>query len=562
MVRRFLIFILLSVLVTMPNFAQESFDLNEVKYQRKSIASTKEVVVLSDERGLIDAGAVKAMLEPYIALSRFDRNRLPDSLSQLFLDAVYSTSNHTVDSIGRLVNDIYATEIQSLLMDPVIQKARIDQFKNQDVFSFEFGKGKSYSVTADDLEKLFSSSFFYVPYIKDVRFSKTYFKKKVDDNVKKMKRLAVSVDAGVVWYQIKILPDQSIRVEFVKNVVASSYKNMAKVVTYNDDAIINDLLSACLLQIGDQFSYQIKHMAVFKLRGRIDSTDDNSLELDLSKQDGVEVDDYFWIMEDYQAGNGYQSRPVGLSFISDFKDDYNQISLSKATQVFGDKHHVGSWVKESPRYGLSLKLNLGYFNGFQLDSRDSYFSNSYFFYDTISTAIGLDSTVSYLLSKSLLNIPYSQLFFDFNFSLAPISVDYGDLVGDSFSFITYFNSFYVGFRKLFWLNQVAYQPFFYIGSNNFSISDNGIFSFLDDTDQEDIVFELSQSVVKFGISIEKMVSPYVLLNASIFKSIGFGDPSKEYTLNYNTYYSSTFEENASYSQLDWAGFSVGFRVFL
>ena len=562
MVRRFLIFILLSVLVTMPNFAQESFDLNEVKYQRKSIASTKEVVVLSDERGLIDAGAVKAMLEPYIALSRFDRNRLPDSLSQLFLDAVYSTSNHTADSIGRLVNDIYATEIQSLLMDPVIQKARIDQFKNQDVFSFEFGKGKSYSVTADDLEKLFSSSFFYVPYIKDVRFSKTYFKKKVDDNVKKMKRLAVSVDAGVVWYQIKILPDQSIRVEFVKNVVASSYKNMAKVVTYNDDAIINDLLSACLLQIGDQFSYQIKHMAVFKLRGRIDSTDDNSLELDLSKQDGVEVDDYFWIMEDYQAGNGYQSRPVGLSFISDFKDDHNQISLSKATQVFGDKHHVGSWVKESPRYGLSLKLNLGYFNGFQLDSRDSYFSNSYFFYDTISTAIGLDSTVSYLLSKSLLNIPYSQLFFDFNFSLAPISVDYGDLVGDSFSFITYFNSFYVGFRKLFWLNQVAYQPFFYIGSNNFSISDNGIFSFLDDTDQDDIVFELSQSVVKFGVSIEKMVSPYVLLNASIFKSIGFGDPSKEYTLNYNTYYSSTFEENASYSQLDWAGFSVGFRVFL
>ncbi len=562
MVRRFLIFILLSVLVTMPNFAQESFDLNEVKYQRKSIASTKEVVVLSDERGLIDAGAVKAMLEPYIALSRFDRNRLPDSLSQLFLDAVYSTSNHTADSIGRLVNDIYATEIQSLLMDPVIQKARIDQFKNQDVFSFEFGKGKSYSVTADDLEKLFSSSFFYVPYIKDVRFSKTYFKKKVDDNVKKMKRLAVAVDAGVVWYQIKILPDQSIRVEFVKNVVASSYKNMAKVVTYNDDAIINDLLSACLLQIGDQFSYQIKHMAVFKLRGRIDSTDDNSLELDLSKQDGVEVDDYFWIMEDYQAGNGYQSRPVGLSFISDFKDDHNQISLSKATQVFGDKHHVGSWVKESPRYGLSLKLNLGYFNGFQLDSRDSYFSNSYFFYDTISTAIGLDSTVSYLLSKSLLNIPYSQLFFDFNFSLAPISVDYGDLVGDSFSFITYFNSFYVGFRKLFWLNQVAYQPFFYICSNNFSISDNGIFSFLDDTDQDDIVFELSQSVVKFGVSIEKMVSPYVLLNASIFKSIGFGDPSKEYTLNYNTYYSSTFEENASYSQLDWAGFSVGFRVFL
>ena len=145
MFNHFFIVALLLGIFSCFSFAQESFNLSDIKYQRKSIASTEEVIVLSDERGLIDAGVVKAMLEPYIALSRFDRNRLPDSLSQLFLDAVYSTSNHTLDSIGRLVNDIYATEIQALLTDPVIQKARIDQFKNQDVFTFEFGKGKSYS---------------------------------------------------------------------------------------------------------------------------------------------------------------------------------------------------------------------------------------------------------------------------------------------------------------------------------------------------------------------------------------------------------------------------------
>ena len=120
-------------------------------------------------------------------------------------------------------------------------------------------------------------------------------------------------------------------------------------------------------------------MSVFNLRGRIDSVNNNELQLDLSVKDGVALDDYFWIMEDYQSEDGYKSKPVGLTFVSEFVDDQTKFPFSKATQIFGNKHHVGSWVKESPRYGVSLKMNLGYINGFHLDSRDSLINSDYFF---------------------------------------------------------------------------------------------------------------------------------------------------------------------------------------
>ena len=62
MVRRFLIVILLFGMFSCFSFAQESFDLNEVKYQRKSIASIDQVVVLSDDYNLINASTVFAPL--------------------------------------------------------------------------------------------------------------------------------------------------------------------------------------------------------------------------------------------------------------------------------------------------------------------------------------------------------------------------------------------------------------------------------------------------------------------------------------------------------------------
>ena len=363
------IIFILFLFLRMGLFAQDSGELETIKYQRKSIASIDRVVILSDEYRLLDSQSVKAIWDPYISLSRFDKNRLPASLSQVFLDALAVSSNVTVESLGEIVNSVYASEIQKLLTDPELQKARIEQFKEKNTYTFEFGKGKSYSVTASDLEALFSSAFFYIPYIRDVRFLKSYYVKKVDDKKKKMKEISLGIDAGIIWYQIKILPNKAVKVEYVETLTSSTFDSQAKAISYSDDTIINDLISDSLVTIGTNFSYKIKNMAVFNIKGRIDSANKNSLYLELSEKEGVAVDDYFWIMEDYESEDGYKSKKVGLSYVSNFVSDQDKVTVSKATQIFGNHHHVGSWVKESPRYGAALKINLGYLNNFQLDAK-------------------------------------------------------------------------------------------------------------------------------------------------------------------------------------------------
>ena len=561
MARHLLIVTLLLMMFSCYSFAQESLDLTNVKYQRKSIASIDQVVVLSDEYDLIDPMDVKRIWEPYIALSRFDRNILPDSLSKLFLEAISVSANHTVESLGNLVNVIYATEIQALLVDPVIQKARIEQFKNKHTYTFESGKGNSYSVTASDLEVLFSSAFFYIPYIRNVRFNKQFYTKKIDDKKKKMKQLSLGIDAGVIWYQIKILPDQTVKVEYVDTLKSSSYQSQDEGIYYEDDVMIENLLSGCLTHIGEDFAYNTKQLSAFKLRGRIESANNNSLFLDLSEREGVSLDDYFWIMEDYQVSEGYKSKKIGLSFVSRFVNDQGKLPLSKATQIFGKKHHLGSWVKESPRYGLSLTLNLGYFDGFYIDARDAELLLGSFFTNNVTSALGLDASFSYLLSKSIIKLPVSQLFFDVNAGLAPVNIDYGTLINRVDFSSKFIGGINVGFRKLFWYHQLAFQPFIYIGNHTFQISKEMNFSFSEDDDSDEPVFKLNQAVLKYGFILEKMISPYLLANISFYRTFGLGGVSKHYILNYDQFDETSYTVTADYSSLDWYGVSFGVRLF-
>tara|TARA_Y100000591_G_scaffold292308_1_gene279437 strand:+ start:142 stop:1782 length:1641 start_codon:yes stop_codon:yes gene_type:complete len=542
-------------------FAQDSGELETIKYQRKSIASIDRVVILSDEYKLLDSQSVKAIWDSYISLSRFDKNRLPNSLSQVFLDALAVSSNVTVESLGEIVNSVYASEIQKLLTDPELQKARIEQFKEKNTYTFEFGKGKSYSVTASDLEALFSSAFFYIPYIRDVRFSKSYYVKKVDDKKKKMKEISLGIDAGIIWYQIKILPNKAVKVDYVETLTSTTFDSQAKAISYSDDTIINDLISGSLTTLGTNFSYKIKNMAVFNIKGRIDSVNKNSLYLELSEKEGVAVDDYFWIMEDYESEDGYKSKKVGLSYVSDFVADQGKVTVSKATQIFGNNHHVGSWVKESPRYGAALKINLGYLNNFQLDAKDGVVSEGSFYTNTVSSGIGTDISLSYLLSKVFKRSSASQLYLDFNFGFLPVSIDYGSLITKHDYPATFIGAVNAGVRKIFWINQVAYQPFIYIGGNRFQIANQGLLSMISDDEEGDVVFELNQAVLKYGIIFEKMISSYILLNVSLYRTLGLGDVSKSYVINQNLFSELEYSETASFSSLDWHGASFGLRFF-
>jgi len=533
--------------------------LEETRYQRKSLASLGQVVVLSDRDNLVDPVGLKNVWDSYIKMARFDQNVLPESMSDLFLNIINSQEVLTIESLGNIVKDVYAGEIQKVLLDPKIQQARIEQFKQTDTYSFEFGKGKSYSVTAKDLENLFSSAFFYIPFVSDVTYKKEFYKKKIDGKYYKKKRLKVMMDAGIIWYQIKILPNNDIAIEHLKTITASKRYDEEEEPAVEDAYILEALLSKCAKNIGREFSYKTKGLSAFNLKGRIESINKQSIELMLGKREGVSLDDYFFIMEDYQSDDGVNSRSVGLAYINKFYQAENRSLMSQATQIYGKNSHLGTWVKESPRYGVSLQLNLGKFRGFSVDSRDAQVGSSSFFTNSVNDAMGLDAVASYLVSHSNSQFPYSQLYVDINFNYLPTSLDYGNLINNDYSYFSSLVGVSAGVRKHFWIKKIALQPFFYIGANQFSISESFRLFFGDD--EKKPVFELTQTHLKFGVSVEKMVHPYVLINFSMFQTLGLGSPNKTYISYYKTFFESEVEEKAKYSYLGWTGFSFGVRFF-
>ena len=80
-----LIFFVILFITWVPQLNAEEM-LEETRYQRKSIASLGQVVVLSDRDNLVDPVGLKNVWDSYIKMSRFDQNVLPESMSDLFLN--------------------------------------------------------------------------------------------------------------------------------------------------------------------------------------------------------------------------------------------------------------------------------------------------------------------------------------------------------------------------------------------------------------------------------------------------------------------------------------------
>ena len=140
-----------------------------------------------------------------------------------------------------------------------------------------------------------------------------------------------------------------------------------------------------------------------------------------------------------------------------------------------------------------------------------------------------------MLSKVFKRSSASQLYLDFNFGFLPVSIDYGSLITKHDYPATFIGTVNAGLRKIFWINQVAYQPFIYIGGNRFQISDKGLLSMVSDDEEGDVVFELNQAVLKYGIIFEKMISSHILLNISLYRTLGLGNVSKTYVINQNLF---------------------------
>ncbi len=515
----------------------------ENKYQRKAISSPGEVLIFSENPIWVTTQEAKQILDQYLKIDRFDINTLPEHVSRSFIESVYKKrleENISEENLIQLIEKYFAKEIQQILEHPEVQKSRISQFKDRSVFNFEFGKGQGYSVTAKDLEKLYASSYIYIPYISDVRFSKKIVKKKQDDELMKriskwkiVQNVSVGVDAGILWYHIQVLPNQSIQVKQIKNIVARGYQVNEGSINEDTEKLAKKTMENCLNEIGNIVRHETKKIKDFKLLAQIDSINKGRYVLNISDIEGVNINDYFWVMEDYESKKEVKSKKVGLLFVSDLMSSQTGESKAKGKQVYGSWNHLGSWAEEAPRYGININIMAQYKTGFLLDSRDIPFLEN-----NVSEAKAVSGRVSMPLN-SIINskigavIPnkkqknmqkYGDVFLDVEGSLTNVDI------------LEWLYDAYIGIRKVYWVRHTSVQPFFQVGNHRFFVGTIG----------DDLDFDMTATALKAGVSIEKMLYPFISISGSVFATKSLGKP-----------YIHNLDKAARYSKLNWYGVTFG-----
>ena len=95
---------------------------------------------------------------------------------------------------------------------------------------------------------------------------------------------------------------------------------------------------------------------------------------------------------------------------------------------------------------------------------------------------------------------------------------------------------YIGIRKAYWVRHTSVQPFLQVGNHRFFVGTIG----------DDLDFDMTGTALKAGVSIEKMVYPFVSISGSIYTTTSLGDP-----------YIHSLNKIAKYSKLNWYGVTFG-----
>lgn len=505
---------------------------------KKSVSSIDRVIVFEDKDYLIDPYEAKEIFETHIKLSRFDENSVVISANRDVFASVDLLNSNMVSQVSEIVSDNYLMQIKQILNDPDIQKQRISQFKEPS-YSFKFSKGRSYSVTKKDLESLFNSSYIYVPYIEKVTYDEYKFKEKVDeDTYKKKVRLKVKIKAGLLWYQLKYNPNSTSEIVMIAHIksLETSDEDFDGHTVYESDIL--NLSKKVLNTIGSNFNYATRSLDQFKLYAKVVQSENNNHVFLFPKSIPVSINDHFWLMENYETEKGIKSKSVGLSFIKSKKLTQENIIQTQAVQIYGNNDALMSWVKEVPYKGVSVDIGYYNANGFHIDYKDApRLGGGYLFDKSITSARGAGISGSLDISK-FINSPMS--FIDLGGVYYPISINYYNYKNPD----SYMTQFFLNFRKVFWIKHFGISPFLGGGLMKFEIKES-----------DEHYYKIETFGVFTGVSLEKMIRPFLSLELRFqkFLSLGFK------TVN-NTIDNFTYSNNADYSKMNSSMVSLSFKI--
>ena len=426
------------------------------EYVRKSISSLESIWFKPGSlSGLeFDSKTFEKFIDFYVEVDRFDYNVLPGNLIQDFRREAKSIDSVSADALSKVLESTVTNKIVEILNDPTVIKKRGEALKDESAFqSFAVTKAKSFGLTIDELKTLMNSAYIYLPFISSVT--------KESDGAD---YLSITLEGGIIWWQMKTASDGNTSVEQVfsatttgRSGINPSAKNLnTEELLYNKFVFGSEKWSTtpeqycqndAMLAFCKNLGAKTKEIDAFKLSAQIVEADGRKYGFPLGFAEGVHLDDGFHIVEFEEDAEGNEiAVRKGFARVlktGDNREDRNNYTYAK--QLIGRRVSEGSVVMEHPRLGMQVRLNFGLVTGSSIKPEHTSLSPAGISGDVLAEEATIQANGNLLLSYNLAPIiGIRQTFTDMDIGFSVPLADYGETVPSTPAFVF---SPYLGLTK-------------------------------------------------------------------------------------------------------------------
>jgi hypothetical protein len=486
------------------------------KYVRKSVSSLESVWFKPGSVGGLqfDSKTFDKFIDFYIEIERFDYNTLPANLLQEFRREANSIEEVSADALSEVLQNTVTSKIVEILNDPDVMKERGEALKDESAFqSFAATKAKSLGLTTDELKTLMNSAYIYLPFISSAKKES----EGADD-------LSITLEGGIIWWQMKMAGDGSTSVEQVLSATTKGYSvidptakaPITKEPLYNKFKFGTEEWSTtptqycqndAMLAFAKNLGVKTKEIDDFKLQAQIVEADGKKYAFPLGFKEGVHLDDGFHIVEFMEDEQGNEvAEQIGFVRVAktgDNNEDPNNYTYAK--QLLGSKVSEGTTVLEHPRLGMDARAKLGFITGMSIPKEYMLAGSDLLFADDITSGLALDVIIAYNLAPI---IGISQTFLDIEMTFALPMGEINPDLSETPDVAPFLFSFYGGGSHKIWLppsSNVTVGGGFGIESFNLAGTVLGY----------DYVWSVRSLAFKIGADFERMINADLSWNVGL-----------------------------------------------
>jgi hypothetical protein len=340
-------------------FAGAAFGEEAGAYQRKSISFIDALWYADQQsRAMSQAyrSALLASIKDALLLSRFDRNPLPDALTDEFLSrarAIQAAGGDAyLDSLSACISSTLTPAILKVIEETRAERGKRLQTEQQKN-SFMSDKAREMGLTAKQIDRLMNSAFVFIPLCRGFKESTANGNRSAE------------MEIGVVLFRIETGGDDAQAAVALKKfvfcsgsaTVGKSYYHNGKKVTARQYAFASAVDNGIM-----NLTVALQKVDEFRLSTQVTQRRPGRVAFTIGESEGVMVDDRYRIVEAIEQPDGtVKRRKHGWVMVRKIGAHTESGPAVSWAQVIAGRPRIGSVLDEYPRIPLQLSVGSALF---------------------------------------------------------------------------------------------------------------------------------------------------------------------------------------------------------